>query len=152
MSIAQRERDRLIFEQAKEMRDHPKKAESKMMQILKQSAPKFPYIFQYVELPYTLDFYFQTLNICIEVDGKDHFARRKRDIKRDTFLLEMKGIVTYRFTNSDVLYNPQMGTQVSEILESLEDDSNQQWQYCPRCGAERQSNFLFCGQCGRSLT
>jgi very-short-patch-repair endonuclease len=148
------ERDRLIYESAKEKRENPTRSEAKMLEILNnQVGTRYPYVFQFVELPYILDFYFQTLGICIEVDDDGHFAHRKQDIKRDAFLLERKGIVTYRFSNSDVKYNPQVADLIRKLLDIkmiFKSDSKRP-NYCPACGMTIRTEFNFCQGCGRPI-
>ncbi len=56
--------------------------------------------------PYTLDFYCEELNLCIELDGGQHNEpeRIQHDAKRTAFL-EQQGIRVVRIWNDDVLAN-----------------------------------------------
>lgn len=57
------------------------------------------------------DFYCVKLNLIIEIDGDSHKNKTKTDIKRDKFLQQI-GIKTIRFTNDQVLNNPEYVKQV----------------------------------------
>ena len=60
---------------------------------------------QKVILGYIVDFWCPSAGLAIEVDGKSHRGRKAYDSKRDAVLLK-KGIITLRFTNSEVKRNP----------------------------------------------
>jgi len=54
--------------------------------------------------PYVLDFFCAELNLCIELDGGQHFdpEGQRKDAIRDAFL-RARGIRTLRFTNFEML-------------------------------------------------
>lgn len=55
---------------------------------------------------YILDFYIPKLyNLCIEVDGPCHLARKAYDDNRDMVLKVRRGITTIRFTAQEVVNN-----------------------------------------------
>lgn len=58
--------------------------------------------------PYVLDFYCAEAHLAIEVDGGQHYTRDgvEDDTKRTAALAD-RGIVVIRFSNNDVLTNPQ---------------------------------------------
>lgn len=56
---------------------------------------------QKIVLGYIVDFWCPSAGIAIEVDGKSHRGRKAYDLKRDC-VLKKKGILTMRFTNTEV--------------------------------------------------
>ena len=98
------------FNKAAEMRNNPTRAEARMYEILySEVVPKYPeYIFyrQSVQFGYILDFYCPRLRLGIEVDGSMHDEQREYDYYRDNNLAR-HGIEICRFSNDEVLYNPQ---------------------------------------------
>ena len=59
---------------------------------------------------YVLDFYHMDLNLCVEVDGGIHKRQKGRDRRRDT-RLKGEGIRTFRWTNREVLRDPEVVEQ-----------------------------------------
>lgn len=53
-----------------------------------------------------LDFYIPSRKLAIEIDGGYHVLIRHKDATRDEFLLKAKNISTKRFTNQQVIENP----------------------------------------------
>jgi very-short-patch-repair endonuclease len=66
--------------------------------------------------PYYLDFAARRERLAIELDGETHVGREKHDAKR-TERLEAQGWQVIRFTNGDVMGNPDGGALA--ILEAL---------------------------------
>lgn len=64
---------------------------------------------------FIVDFYCSKLNIAIEVDGSSHDSKRYIDRERDKFLQQI-GIKTIRFTNDEVINNPQY---IERVLKEL---------------------------------
>jgi very-short-patch-repair endonuclease len=83
-------------------------------ELARQTFPQVKIINEFEMLGYRLDFYFPDHEICVEVDGYYyHQTRELEDFERDTKLSEF-GIETVRFSNEDVLDDPQF---VSKRLE-----------------------------------
>lgn len=110
---------------ATEMRNNPTPAEAKMYRILYSDVvPKYPehkFYRQSVKFSrhryYILDFYCPTLHLGIEVDGSIHDNRENYDENRDA-VLGRKNIQVFRFSNSDVLDNPQnVATRLCQIVQ-----------------------------------
>ncbi|MGD0204439.1 MAG: CFI-box-CTERM domain-containing protein [Candidatus Bathyarchaeia archaeon] len=99
-----------LKDRASEMRNNPTRAEAKMYEILYSDVvPNYPehkFYRQSVQYPYILDFYCPTLRLGIEVDGDIHDNTEAHDRYRDA-RLQSKNIQVYRFSNDEVLYNPQ---------------------------------------------
>ena len=78
--------------------------------------------------PYVLDFYCPDLRLAVEVDGGQHFEPRgeRHDAER-TRALDEHGIATIRFTNFEVLQQPQA------VLETI-------WRSCDERSAELRSD------------
>lgn len=60
---------------------------------------------------WVLDFWCPICGLAVEVDGKSHLARKEYDLNRD-IVLKKKGIMTMRFTNSEVRRNPDMVVKI----------------------------------------
>ena len=110
---------------ATEMRNNPTRAEAKMYDILySQVVSKYPEHIFYRQsakfskyMYYILDFYCPTLNLGIEVDGSTHNDRETYDEHRDA-VLGRKNIQVFRFSNHDVLYDPQgVATRLCQIVQ-----------------------------------
>lgn len=109
------------FSMAVTMRNKPTPAEARMWEILtKEVVPKFPnHIFkqQQVVFGYILDFYCETLRLCIEIDGGAHRDSEEYDQHRDR-ILTRKGLRVLRIRNEDVFNNPQrLAFQICKVIE-----------------------------------
>ncbi len=62
---------------------------------------------------FILDFYCRKLKLAIEIDGAVHDTQKERDEDR-TYYLQCRGIKVIRFTNQEVLSEPQ---KVQQKLE-----------------------------------
>ena len=69
--------------------------------------------------PFITDFYCHELKLVIEVDGGIHLAQhiKQRDISREYYLRTL-GLSVIRFTNEDVLFNPDV---IEERLKAFVD-------------------------------
>ncbi len=78
-----------------------------------------PFFFQKVLLKpkiFIIDFYVR--DKAFEIDGSYHIGNEAKDLARDELLKHGRGIMTYRFTNSEVLKNPeQTKIKIMEILK-----------------------------------
>ncbi len=90
---------------ARQLRQTATDAESYLWSILRnRRVNRRKFRRQHPVQPYVLDFFCAELNLCIELDGGQHFdheGKRKNAI-RDAFL-RARGIRTLRFTNFDML-------------------------------------------------
>jgi very-short-patch-repair endonuclease len=95
-------------------------AEREMMNILKYLNVyyKFQKPFFHRGTLYIVDFFLPQQKMVIEVDGSQHNYRKQRyyDEMRTEFLETKRGVKVIRFTNSEILRNPNY---VIEQLESL---------------------------------
>lgn len=93
--------------------------EEKFWELARRTFPQVKIINQFEALGYRLDFYFPDHEICVEVDGYDyHQTRELEDSERDTKLFEY-GIETVRFSNEEVLDDPQFVIKrLDEVLRS----------------------------------
>jgi very-short-patch-repair endonuclease len=95
-------------------------AEREMMNILKYLNVyyKFQKPFFHRGTLYIVDFFLPQQKMVIEVDGSQHNYRKQRyyDERRTEFLETKRGVKVIRFTNSEILRNPNY---VIEQLESL---------------------------------
>ncbi len=96
----------LVF-MAKQNRKNPTEAEQKMWnEYLSRNKTGFRFLRQKPIFRFILDFYCSELNLAIEIDGNSHNKKKETDIERDKFLKQV-GIETIRFTNEQVINNPE---------------------------------------------
>ncbi len=72
---------------------------------------------QHQDGPFVLDFYCLEHGLAIELDGSQHAERSEDDLRRTEFL-EGSGVRVLRFTNLDVLQQPE--GVLARILEEFE--------------------------------
>lgn len=69
--------------------------------------------------PYDLDFYFEGIKLCVEVDGRHHINQEPQDTKRDRYLRD-RGIACLRIPARLVFWCPAESARlVSIVVESL---------------------------------
>lgn len=91
---------------ANQNRKNPTEAEQKMWDdYLSKDKTGFRFLRQKPIHRFIVDFYCVKLSLAIEIDGNSHDKKRETDDERDKFL-ECIGIKTIRFTNEQVLNNP----------------------------------------------
>ena len=91
---------------AKQNRRNPTEAEEKMWnEYLSRDKTGFRFLRQKPIHRFIVDFYCVKLSLVIEIDGNSHDKKKRTDIERDKFLYQI-GIKTIRFTNEEVLNNP----------------------------------------------
>jgi len=92
---------------AKQNRKNPTEAEKKMWDdFLSRDKTGFRFLRQKPIYRFILDFYCSKLNLAIEIDGDSHNKKKDNDFERDRFLYQI-GITTLRFTNKQILNNPE---------------------------------------------
>ncbi len=91
-----------------------------------------------------MDFYCPRLRLGIEVDGEVHDEQKEYDHKRDNALARY-GIEVRRFSNDEVLYNPQ--ATVERIYQTLKDKN----EHPPRGYTERKGCFIATASYGTSM-
>ena len=127
------------YEKATEMRNKPTPAEVSMWEIIRrqvyQNFPDYIFYRQSVQYGYILDFYCPRLRLGIEVDGDIHDKQKEYDYNRDNTLARY-GIEVRRFSNDEVLYNPQITTE--RIYQTLRSKK----EHPPRGYVERQGCFI----------
>lgn len=91
---------RVVF--ARRHRQSPTKAEALLWKSLRRrQIDGFQFRRQYPVGPYFADFFCVRARLAVEVDGKSHRGRERRDRVRDTFF-RRRGIAVVRFTNDQV--------------------------------------------------
>ena len=115
-----------LFSLAERMRKKPTKAEKCLWeQIRKLRIDGYPFRRQHPIDFYIADFYCHKLRLVIEVDGEIHFndAVFEHDDGR-TGELERPGVKVIRFTNKQVLDNPDLVlTQIKDYIAELSSPS-----------------------------
>lgn len=92
---------------AKQNRKKPTEAEQKMWNdFLSHDKTGFRFLRQKPIHRFIIDFYCVKLSLAIEIDGNSHDKKKETDTLRDRFL-ECIGIKTIRFTNEQVLNDPE---------------------------------------------
>ena len=93
---------------AKKMRRKPTRAELEFWEIAKRIKSRDGVIFwrQAVILGWIVDFWCPKYRLAVEIDGPSHDKRVRYDKRRANVMEEELGIMTIRFSNSDVITNP----------------------------------------------
>lgn len=91
---------------AKELRAELTPAEQKLWQILRAGRAGVKFQRQVVIAPYIADFASRSSKLVIELDGETHVGREDYDERRTAYL-EMRGYRVLRFTNSEMMKNPE---------------------------------------------
>lgn len=81
-------------------------AEKLLWNILKDNPENMKFEFQYIILGYIADFYYADGKMVIELDGKIHNKTISADAKRSQ-IMGMSDIAVYRFSNEEVISNPE---------------------------------------------
>jgi very-short-patch-repair endonuclease len=92
------------IERARELRRTMTKPERLLWWALRKKQTAFHFRRQHPAGPYVLDFYCDSVRLCVEVDGQSHDFTIAADARRDAFLSRM-GIRTLRVPADDVLSN-----------------------------------------------
>jgi len=71
--------------------------------------------------PYSADVYIHDIRLAIEVDGAFHL--KKKDAKRDNYILEKYGVSTWRVNNSEIK-SSNKDTFIKELMDLVEERSN----------------------------
>jgi len=98
----------LIFQRAKELRNHVTHAEMVLWDYLRGNQFGYKFRRQHPVGNFIVDFYCHKLKLAIEVDGSVHNNEDviEYDEERQK-ILESEGIKVIRFTNDDVLKNTE---------------------------------------------
>lgn len=97
----------LLKANAKENRKYMTEAESAFWQLAKGSAFGQRCLRQHVIGEYIVDFLFRKSRLIVEIDGGYHFTEKQQ--QKDSFrtaCLEQMGYKLIRFTNEEVLFDP----------------------------------------------
>ncbi|MFS4494234.1 leucine--tRNA ligase [Maribacter sp. 2308TA10-17] len=109
-----------LLERAKEMRQNPTEAETKLWEVLRKKDFIYKFRRQHPIYKYIVDFVCLEKNLIIEVDGKIHEHQLNEDAERQLILEQKKGFKVIRFTNEEVLNNIQaVKEKIREELNSL---------------------------------
>lgn len=90
---------------AKDLRTNLTPPERALWQILRARRLGVKFARQVVIAPYIVDFAARAARLIVELDGDSHAGREAYDCVRTRYL-EEKGFRVIRFTNSEVLSNP----------------------------------------------
>jgi len=108
--------DRIVFENAKLLRNNLTNEEVVFMGRLKERFANYKFRRQHPISNYIADFYCHKLKLVIEVDGSIHYSEERQ--KADKIIqasLENLGIKVLRFTNE------QVRSKIEVILEKISD-------------------------------
>jgi very-short-patch-repair endonuclease len=89
---------------ARQLRQNMSKSERLLWWALRRQQTGYRFRRQHPAGPYVLDFYCDSIRLCVEVDGEDHDFRVKSDARRDAWLSQL-GIATLRVPAQEVLSN-----------------------------------------------
>ncbi|TXH69648.1 MAG: endonuclease domain-containing protein [Thiothrix sp.] len=89
-------------------RKNPTAAEAKMWELIlrQRQLAGFKFLRQKPLAGYIVDFYCAALQLVIEIDGDSHADKSEYDAER-TRVLNALGLTVIRYTNEEVLMNPQ---------------------------------------------
>jgi very-short-patch-repair endonuclease len=101
--------DKNLVSRAKELRKKTTEAENIFWgKILKNKNLKnFKFTRQKPLDNFIVDFYCANLRLIIEIDGEIHNFQKARDKERDNILKQKFGLKIIRYTNKEVLNNPE---------------------------------------------
>lgn len=95
-----------LYRRASRARKNPTRAEAKLRSALANEGLSYAFSFQKVFPPYYyVDAVALRARVIIELDGSSHNGRAEYDSRRASYL-ESKGFQVIRFTNTEVLKNP----------------------------------------------
>ena len=108
----------LLKENAKKNRQNATEAESVFWSMVKASALGQRCIRQHIIGDYIVDFLFRRSRLIVEIDGGYHFTEEQQlyDTIRQEWL-ENQGFKVIRFTNQEVLFNPDY--VITKIKQNL---------------------------------
>ena len=111
------------WKRAREMRKNPTKAERTLWRALRGKQLGVRFLRQHAVGPYIADFFSFEKKLVIEVDGDSHAEPEQveHDRVRDAYF-ESQGFLVKRYTNSDVLKNPD--GVVRDIMDVLNAESD----------------------------
>ena len=94
---------RIIFQNAKHLRNHVTNAEMIFWARLKECFPLLRFRRQHPMSDYVADFYSHKLKLVIEIDGSIHEleAVQKNDQEKEAHFISL-GLTVIRFTNDDI--------------------------------------------------
>lgn len=98
-----------------ELKKNPTEAESILWSYLKNKKTGYKIRRQHVIDDFIVDFVCLTKKLVIEVDGKIHDQQKENDEVR-TIRLNVKGYQVTRFTNDEVLENPEFVAERIKII------------------------------------
>ncbi len=107
----------LLFDRAKNLRNHLTDAEMKLWGYLRTNPMGFKFRRQHPIDIYIVDFYCHACKLVIEADGSIHNKEdvQLTDIERQESL-ELTGLQVIRFTNKDILSNPEQVIEQINII------------------------------------
>lgn len=89
---------------------HPTRAANRFAELCSEVLPDIQVLREEIRGPFILDFYFPTAQLCVEIDGGVHDEPKQRhyDEQRTAYLKKTHGIRVIRFTNDEVLRQPDI--------------------------------------------
>ncbi len=107
-----------IIDVRTELKKNPTEAEKVIWEYLRAKKTGYKIRRQHVIDNYIADFVCLPKKVVIEIDGKIHLQQKEQDELR-TYALNDEGYKVIRFTNEEVLANPQsVANQIKKVLDS----------------------------------
>ncbi len=101
-----------------ELKNNPTEAEKVIWEYLRAKKTGYKIRRQHIIGNYIADFVCLSKKVIIEIDGKIHLQQKEQDEFR-TYALNDEGYKVIRFTNEEVMANPQsVANQIKEILDN----------------------------------
>lgn len=98
------------IERARQLRQSMNKPERLLWWAIRRQQTGYRFRRQHPAGPYVLDFYCDSIRLCVEVDGENHDFRISTDRQRDGWLAGL-GIVTLRVPAQEVLSNLEVSSR-----------------------------------------
>lgn len=110
-----------LKEHAEYHRKHPTEAESVLWNILKANGLELHFRRQHIIQDFIVDFFCVDKGLSIELDGGYHFTQEQQEEDaRRTYKLQQLGVTELRFTNEELLHNPdQVVSKIKETAAKL---------------------------------
>ena len=103
--------------------DHPTRAGNSFAVLCSKHFPRRKVLREEIRGFYVLDFYFPSINLGVEIDGLIHArpGQKAHDDNRTAYLERTHGVRILRFTNEQVLKDPE--SVVKDLTELLADET-----------------------------
>lgn len=99
------EANKVMFQRHRGLLNKKSKSETHFKSLLDKAGIKYERekILQRKDQYFFIDFYIKSMNLCVEIDGKEHAFRKHKDNYKESISFEDDLATTIRYTNEEVL-------------------------------------------------